>query len=42
MWLMLQQDQPEDYVIATGLAHSVRDFVESRSTRPGLTSRAAW
>ena len=28
MWLMLQQDQPDDYVIATGIAHSVRDLVE--------------
>ncbi|HEY5884806.1 MAG TPA: GDP-mannose 4,6-dehydratase [Pyrinomonadaceae bacterium] len=27
MWLMLQQDQPEDYVIATGETHSVRDFL---------------
>jgi GDPmannose 4,6-dehydratase len=27
-WLMLQQDQPEDYVIATGEQHSVREFVE--------------
>ena len=27
MWLMLQQDEPRDYVIATGVAHSVRDFV---------------
>ena len=27
MWLMLQQDTPEDYVIATGTTHSVRDFV---------------
>lgn len=27
MWLMLQQDQPEDYVIATGKQYSVRDFV---------------
>ncbi len=26
-WLMLQQDKPEDFVIATGLQHSVRDFV---------------
>jgi GDPmannose 4,6-dehydratase len=26
-WRMLQQDQPEDYVIATGVQHSVRDFV---------------
>lgn len=28
MWLMLQQDNPDDYVIATGEAHSVREFVE--------------
>jgi GDPmannose 4,6-dehydratase len=28
MWLMLQQDQPEDYVVATGETHSVREFVE--------------
>lgn len=28
MWLMLQQENPEDYVIATGEQHSVRDFVE--------------
>jgi GDPmannose 4,6-dehydratase len=27
MWLMLQQDQPDDYVLATGETHSVRDFV---------------
>jgi GDPmannose 4,6-dehydratase len=29
MWLMLQQDTPDDYVIATGQTHSVRDFVKS-------------
>jgi GDPmannose 4,6-dehydratase len=29
MWLMLQQDEPDDYVIATGEAHSVREFVEA-------------
>ena len=28
MWLMLQQDSPEDYVIATGKTHSVREFLE--------------
>jgi len=28
MWLMLQQDEPEDFVIATGEMHSVREFVE--------------
>jgi GDPmannose 4,6-dehydratase len=29
MWLMLQQAEPEDYVIATGESHSVREFVEA-------------
>jgi GDPmannose 4,6-dehydratase len=28
MWLMLQQDKPDDYVVGTGEAHSVREFVE--------------
>lgn len=28
MWLILQQEQPEDYVIATGVQHSVREFAE--------------
>src|SRR5207245_10698634 len=28
MWLILQQDKPDDYVLATGEAHSVREFVE--------------
>src|SRR5262249_733720 len=28
MWLMLQQDQPDDYVVATGETHSVRELVE--------------
>ncbi len=27
MWLMLQQDKPDDYIVATGESHSVRDFV---------------
>ena len=29
MWLMLQHDKPDDYVVATGQAHSVREFVEA-------------
>lgn len=29
MWLMLQQKSPEDFVIATGETHSVREFVEA-------------
>jgi GDPmannose 4,6-dehydratase len=28
MWQMLQQDEPEDFVLATGEAHSVREYVE--------------
>ena len=28
-WLMLQQDEPEDFVIATGMQHSVRDFLRA-------------
>jgi GDPmannose 4,6-dehydratase len=36
MWLMLQQDAADDYVIATGRAHSVRDLVEVAFRRAGL------
>ncbi len=36
MWLMLQQDTPEDYVIATGVTHSVRDLVRVAFEHVGL------
>jgi GDPmannose 4,6-dehydratase len=36
MWLMLQQDEPENYVIATGENHSVREFLELAFQRAGL------
>jgi GDPmannose 4,6-dehydratase len=36
MWLMLQQDEPLDYVIATGEEHSVREFAELAFERAGL------
>src|SRR5271169_7171058 len=36
MWLMLQQDEPEDYVIATGEAHSVREALEVAFEAAGL------
>jgi len=36
MWLMLQQDAPDDYVIATGQSHSVRDLVEIAFEHAGL------
>jgi GDPmannose 4,6-dehydratase len=39
-WLMLQQPQPEDFVIATGQQHSVRAFVELAATMLGM--RLAW
>jgi GDPmannose 4,6-dehydratase len=35
-WLMLQQDEPRDYVIATGVQHSVREFVEAAFEHVGL------
>ncbi len=36
-WLMLQQDKPEDYVIATGIQYSVRDFVSWSAQALGIT-----
>jgi GDPmannose 4,6-dehydratase len=36
MWLMLQQDRPDDYVIATGISKSVRDLVETAFGHVGL------
>jgi GDPmannose 4,6-dehydratase len=36
MWLMLQQDEPDDYVIATGRTHSVRDFVTAAFASAGI------
>ncbi len=36
MWLMLQEDEPDDYVIATGEAHTVRELVELSFKRVGL------
>ena len=36
MWLMLQQTEPDDYVIATGETHSVREFAEIAFRHVGL------
>ena len=36
MWLMLQQDEPDDYVIATGIQYSVRDFVDAAAPYFGM------
>lgn len=38
-WLMLQQDQPEDFVIATGVQYSVRDFVNAAAKELGMQIR---
>ena len=40
MWLMLQQDEPDDYVIATGTQYSVKDFVEEAAPYFGMN--IAW
>jgi GDPmannose 4,6-dehydratase len=39
MWLMVQQDQADDYVVATGVTRSVRDLVETAFEHVGLDSR---
>jgi GDPmannose 4,6-dehydratase len=39
MWLMLQQDEPDDYVIATGETHSVKEFAEIAFSHVGLDCR---
>src|SRR3546814_5726747 len=36
-WLMLQQDEPDDFVIATGVQYSVRQFVELAAAELGIT-----
>ena len=39
MWLIMQQDKPEDFVIATGVQHTVRDFTEKAFAANGITLR---
>ena len=39
MWLMLQQDEPDDFVIATGELHTVQELVEVAFTHVGLEWR---
>jgi GDPmannose 4,6-dehydratase len=38
-WLMLQQDKPDDFVIASGVQHSVREFLERAAGELGITLR---
>ena len=40
MWLMLQQDKPDDYVIATGVQHSVREFCNAAFSHVGMDYHA--
>ncbi len=42
MWMMLQQDQPDDYVVATGEAHTPGSSARSPSATPALTGRSTW
>jgi len=39
MWMMLQQDEPDDYVVATGEQHTVREFAEAAFSYAGLDYR---
>lgn len=39
MWMMLQHDTPDDFVLATGRTHTVRDFVDMAATAAGLSLR---
>jgi GDPmannose 4,6-dehydratase len=39
MWLIMQQEEPEDFVIATGIQHTVRDFTEKAFAANGMTIR---
>jgi GDPmannose 4,6-dehydratase len=39
MWLMLQQDQPDDYVMATGVTTTVRDFITMAFREAGISLR---
>src|SRR3954463_15035750 len=42
MWMMLQADEPDDFVIATGEAHSVREFLEAAFSYAGLDWEEHW
>ena len=42
MWLMLQQDQPDDYLLATGETHSVKEFADFGFQAAGYIDRMAW
>ena len=42
MWMMLQQEKPEDYVIATGETHSIRDFLSAAFNKIGVSDWSSY
>jgi len=42
MWLMVQQEVPDDYVVSTGESHSVKEFLDSVFSHLGLDCRSMW
>ena len=42
MWLMMQQDNPDDYVVATGKAHTIREFLDYSFQHIGITDWSAY
>ena len=42
MWMMLQQPEPDDYVVATGESHSVREFLDLAAEFAGVDWKSAW
>ena len=38
MWLMMQQDEPDDYVVATGESHSIREFLDIAFDEIGIAN----
>ena len=42
MWLMMQQDHPDDYVIATGESHSIREFLDVAFNHVGISDWAGY
>ena len=42
MWMMLQQEEPKDYVIATGETHSIRDFLDAAFSHVGISNWSSY
>jgi GDPmannose 4,6-dehydratase len=39
MWLMLQAEKPDNYIVSTGETHSIRDFLEIAFNHAGISNR---